>query len=292
MGIAASAAVKAVASEDWKAEQRKKQLEKNKQFLQTKRGQKMMRSRHMRRYMKKREEKLAEGAALRQRQEQDTAKGERVWFSRHVENGRLRHWVLLTYNTKYELRRAANGGDGKFTFSSRPFTIDQEQRQAFAADWKMPEADGYFVCLIGWTRMSKEQVDAACQQTFKEFPEYNLFWNNCQHFLKNMAERILVAHAADYSWFADNVKTKYHKDTLLQPPPLEHLMRMQQRMQQMQAQNQMQNQINMQNMQNQMQIQMQNQINMQIQSQIQNQMQMQMMNQVAMQAGAVGGGGA
>ncbi|KAF2471690.1 uncharacterized protein BDR25DRAFT_194562, partial [Lindgomyces ingoldianus] len=152
--------------------------------------QKMMNSKRMRKYMEKREAKLREGADLRRREEQDTTKGEKVWFSRYVANGRLRHWVLLTHGTKYELRRSRNveenpaGSQGKptgeFTFFSKPFTIDQEQREALQSEMKMPEQDGYFVCLIGWTRMSKDQVDSACEEAFKSFGKYNLLWNNCQ----------------------------------------------------------------------------------------------------------------
>ena len=285
---------------EFEAKQHRRQLDKKKKWLETKRGQKWLNSRSTQRYMRKRREKLEEGANLRQQQEQDTSKGERVWFSRYVENGRLRHWVLLTHGTKYELRRADNvqrpRGDGdqaRFTYDIKPFTIDQEQRASYMAEWKIPEQDGYFVCLIGWTRKSKEEVDAACQAVLAQFGEYSLLWNNCQDFLRLLASQVLIAKAADYQWFADNTKTRYHKDTLLTPPPLEMLVKMERRAAQSHSQHMHHmNHVNhMHHIDNNLNIQLQNQISMQIQTQLQNQITMQMTQQQMMGPGGMGGGG-
>ena len=265
-------------------------------FAQTKRGQRVMNSKKMVRYREKRLKAMQPDVERRLREEEDHTKGQQVWFSRYIYNGRLRHWVLMTHGKKYELRRSENVeeesgkerlGESKFTYHMTPFTIDEEKRKAALAESSLPDVDGFYVCLIGWTTKSKEEVDLACRSVFQHFGTYNLLWRNCQDFLRMLAEQILVAKAADYSWFNSNTKTRYQKTQSLMPPPLEFLLKMQLQMRaQMQAQIQNQ-QIQL---QNQTQMQIQNQIQMQIQNQIQMQMQNQIQNQIQMQN--VGGMGA
>ena len=252
-------------------------------FAQTKRGQRVMNSKKMLRYKEKRLKAMQPDVQLRLREEGDHTKGQQVWFSRYIHNGRLRHWVLMTHGNKYELRRAENVGDenteerpgeSNFTHHVAPFTVDEEKRQAALAENSLPDVDGFYVCLIGWTTKTKDEVDLACRSVFESFGAYHLLWKNCQDFLRLLAEQILVAHAADYPWFKSNTKTRYQKTQSLMPPPLEFLLKMQMQMSaQMQA-----NQIQMQT-QTQIQNQIQNQVQMQIQQQIQNQMQMQMQMQ-------------
>ena len=255
-------------------------------FAQTKRGQRVMNSNQVVRYKEKRLKAMQPDVERRLREEEDHTKGQQVWFSRYIYNGRLRHWVLMTHGNKYELRRSENVREGngeerpgelKFTYHVEPFTIDEEKRKAALAESSLPDADGFYVCLIGWTTKTKEEVDLACESVFQSFGEYHLLWKNCQHFLQRLAEQILVTKAADYPWFISNTKTRYQKTQSLMPPPLEFLLKMQAQMTaQMQAQ--VQNQIQMQT-QNQIQMQIQNQIQMQIQNQIQ----MQIQNQIQMQ---------
>ena len=77
-----------------------------------------------------------------------------------------------------------------------------------------------------------------------EFGEYSLLRNNCQKFLRNLSDKILInVKAADYPWFMSNTKTKYQKDQWLLPPPAEMMLRNLDRMRQQQMQN-----MNMQNM--------------------------------------------
>lgn len=271
-------------------------------FAKTKRGQRAMNSKRMVRYREKRLKAMQPDVEQRLREEEDHTKGQQVWFSRYIQNGRLRHWILITHGNKYELRRSENvekgndkerPGELDFTYHVAPSTIDEEKRKAAMTELSVPDVDGFYVCLIGWTHKTKEEVDLACKSVFQSFGEYHLLWKNCQDFLRLLAEQILVAKAADYSWFKSNTKTRYQKTQSLMPPPLEFLLKMQQQMTaQMQAQVQSQIQLQTQNqiqLQTQLQIQnqIQNQIQMQIQMQIQNQIQMQVQNQ--MQMSNVGG---
>ena len=277
---------------------KRRQQRKMQEFAKTKRGQKMMNSKRMVKYREKRLKAMQPDVDKRLQEEGDHTRGEQVWFSRHIYNGRLRHWVLMTHGNKYELRRsdhiaggAETGGGGgeeragtqKFTYHVSPFTIDEQKRSAALTESALPDVDGFYVCLIGWTHKSKDQIDAACRDVQAQFPEYNILWANCQHFLKLLAERIVDAgHASDFGWFASNTKSRYQKTQALMPPPLEFLLKMQRQMQ-AQMQNQLVNQ------QQQIQQQMQSQIQMQIQMQIQNQIQLQMQNQMQMQtAGGMG----
>ena len=261
-------------------------------FAETKRGQRVLNSNRMVQYREKRLKAMQPDVERRLREEEDHTKGQQVWFSRYILHGRLRHWVLMTHGNKYELRRKENigeesegehAGDLEFTYHVTPFTIDEEKRKAALAESSLPNVDGFYVCLIGWTSKTKEEVDRACTSVFQQFGEYRLLWRNCQDFLRLLAEQIIVAKAADYPWFNSNTKTRYQKTQSLMPPPLEFLLKMQLQMTtQMQAQ--------LQNQQIQLQIQTQNQIQNQIQMQIQNQIQMQIQNQIQMQN--VGGMGA
>jgi len=264
-------------------------------FSQTKRGQRVLNSTQMVRYKEKRLKAMQPDVDRRFREEEDYTKGQQVWFSRYIYNGRLKHWVLMTHGNKYELRRSENVGQNggeerqgemEFTYHVTPFTIDEEKRKAALAESSLPDVDGFYVCLIGWTTKTTEEVDSACRSVFQSFGTYHLLWKNCQDFLRMLAEQILATKAADYPWFNSNTKTRYQKTQSLMPPPLEFLMKMQEQMtvmMQTQLQNQ-QTQLQFQTqLQNQNQTQMQMQIQNQMQMQIQNQMQMQMQNQMQMQ---------
>lgn len=206
-------------------------------------GKMQMKSPQMKRYMKKREEKLKKGADLRKAQEEDETKGERVWFSRCILNGRLQHWVLITHGMKYELGREnrdqprTNSKEENYVLKIKEYAIDQEKRDASLTELLVPDTDGYYVCLVGWTRMNKNEVANAGREARAEFGEYSLLRNNCQDFLRQLADKILISDkAADYDWFRSNTKTKYQKDQWLLPPPAEMMLRMLENMQQMQMQ--------------------------------------------------------
>ena len=253
---------------NWIEAQEKKREKQMTEFLETPRGQRVMESSQMKKYQEKRLKALQPDVERRLKEEEDDKKGQQVWFSRYISNGRLRHWVLMTHGYKYELRRVNDesreegAGTTKFTPKVMPFTIDEEKRNAALAESSVPDVDGFYVCLIGWTTKTKEQVDDACWSVQKDFGQYDLLWNNCQDFLRMFAERIIVTQAIDHPWFLSNTKPRYQKTQSLKPPPVEFLL-----MRQGQLTAQMQTQI-----QNQIQSQIQNQIQLQIQLQIQNQM--------------------
>lgn len=284
---------------------RRRNERKMQEFSKTKRGQRVMNSKQMVKYREKRLKAMQPDVDKRLKEEGDHTRGQQVWFSRYICNGRLRHWVLMTHGNKYELRRsdhipgeAEAGGGGeeragsqKFTYHVSPFTIDEQKRSAALAESALPDVDGFYVCLIGWSSKTKAEVDAACRDVQAQFGEYNLLWANCQHFLKELAERIVDAgKASDFGWFASNTKSRYQKTQALMPPPLEFLLKMQQQMQAMMQTQIANQQVALQNqLQGQIQQQTQMQIQNQIQLQMQNQIQMQMQNQMQMQtAGGMG----
>ncbi|KAI0103073.1 hypothetical protein GGR51DRAFT_525618 [Nemania sp. FL0031] len=99
------------------------------------------------RQVAKKDEQLRVEVEKRKAEEDDTTKGKHIWFSRYVQNGRFKHWVLIIENIKYELRRDMSSGNYRANVDS--WTIDQEKREAAIAERKIPDVDGYYVCLIG-----------------------------------------------------------------------------------------------------------------------------------------------
>ena len=151
--------------------------------------------------------------ALRIEQERDTSRGRGVWFSRHIEHGRWKHWILIIDDVKYELRQ--NHVTKGYHVNVAPCPLDHERRQAAIAKKHFPEYDGHYVCLIGWTRKSRSQIEDIARQ--EEPWDYHRFTNNCQHFLRLLADQILEKDkAADYQWFYDNTQTEYLNSR--QPP--------------------------------------------------------------------------
>jgi hypothetical protein len=180
---------------------------------------------------------------LRKAQELDRSKGENVWFSRRIQNGHLHHWALFTYGKKYELRLPSRDKfkdmlpNGQFVGSVVPslqyeakisqWTLKDEMmrlRDESLVEGGKPYAQDYYICQIGWTKLSEKDVDAACEATRATFGVYVLGFNDCQTFLKQFAKRIINIPddcALDYQWFATNVETQYHELQLI--PPDENL---------------------------------------------------------------------
>ncbi|KAH6894515.1 hypothetical protein B0T10DRAFT_590133 [Thelonectria olida] len=161
-------------------------------------------------------------------QDSDTTRGERVWFSHHTWNGQLKHWALITHGYKYELRaanpnlRAIENGDRirdgwtsvggwgrRYQYNISPCRVDEEKRRAAIKNSRSPEVDGFYVSMIGWTNKTKAEVDAACIATAAKFGFYNLFFNNCQHFLRTFAVEIVDDKAQDWAWFANSTASSY-----------------------------------------------------------------------------------
>ncbi|KAK7430806.1 hypothetical protein QQZ08_002595 [Neonectria magnoliae] len=172
---------------------------------------------------------------LRLEQESQTDRGERIWVSHHVENGQLKHWALLTHGYKYELRLAVSpkkrqripdveegilirdrdrwtsmGRWGRYyEYRIQPCTLYEERRREAVAKYQFPAVAGFYSSLISWTRKLKAQVDADCKATFEKFGRYSLFGNNCQHFLRNFAVKIVEDKADDWEWFFQSTVSSY-----------------------------------------------------------------------------------
>ena len=70
---------------------RRRRKKKMADFAQTKREQRVMNSTRMMRYRKERLKVMQSDVERRLREEEDRTKGQQVWFSRYIYNGRLRH---------------------------------------------------------------------------------------------------------------------------------------------------------------------------------------------------------
>jgi hypothetical protein len=170
----------------------------------------------------KREEQLRLEAERRNDEERDTTAGSRVWFSRCVKHGKIKHWVLIIDSTKYELRRDRN--TGTFIPSVEYWTSEKDKdtmakRLASLESDYIPIAGDYYLCLIGWTSLSTPELKGICDEVMSQFGGYNLLWNNCQDFLQQFADRIISKKAIDWSWFRENLKTKYRADQKLPETP-------------------------------------------------------------------------
>lgn len=99
---------------------------------------------------------------------------------------------------------------------------------------------------FGWTRKSRPQIEHIARQ--EEPWDYNSFTNNCQHFLRLLADQILEKDtAADYQWFHDNTQTEYLNSR--QPPLPPEVIKAMQRAQLFMVTQNDQQQLNMLNMQ-------------------------------------------
>ncbi|KAI0410494.1 hypothetical protein F5X98DRAFT_359472 [Xylaria grammica] len=164
----------------------------------------------------KKEAELEVEVKKRRAEEEDTTKGKHIWFSRCVQHGRFKHWVLGVEDTKYELRR--DDASGKYMANVAPWTIDKEKREAALSEQKIPNVDGYYICLIGWTQKQPQELKQICDEVMAQFGTYYLVFNNCQDFLKTFADRIISETALDWEWFRDNTKTGYQETQALKIP--------------------------------------------------------------------------
>ena len=73
----------------------------------------------------------------------------------------------MTHGNIYELRHIENVGEEseeerqgelKFTLHVTPFTTYEEKRKLLA-ETSLPNVDGFYIYVIGWTIKTKEEVD-------------------------------------------------------------------------------------------------------------------------------------
>ncbi|KAI1754884.1 hypothetical protein F4782DRAFT_528236 [Xylaria castorea] len=107
---------------------------------------------------------------------------------------------------------------GKYTSNVAPWKIDKEKREAAIAERKMPHVDGYYVCLVGWTKKQPRGLKKICDEVIPQFGKYNIVWNNCQDFLQTFADWTISEKALDWSWFRENTKTEYQEAQALMIP--------------------------------------------------------------------------
>jgi hypothetical protein len=191
--------------------------------------------------------RLEKELADRRREEERSEVGmQQVWFSRRVEHGNLKHWVIGAGATQYELRKDAHileaaadeatphvsDGTGKYRYQRRPWTMDMERREANRTNRLIPKTrplpsdrpnqgsleDRYYVCLIGWTRNSEEEINEIAESIMRDFGPYIWAFNDCQTFALKLANKIVVETALDWNWFEKNQKTGYQESVHLEPP--------------------------------------------------------------------------
>ncbi|KAJ3497090.1 hypothetical protein NLG97_g2167 [Lecanicillium saksenae] len=144
--------------------------------------------------------------AARLKRESSRAHGEPVFLSHYVRNGVFRHWVLHTHSCKFELRRKAptsrfewRGSTSLFAageyfeanIGTSTFSMDAYKRSIAACH--SPEVGRYFYSMVGWTTLSQEEIARHCADIFNSFGNYGLVSNNCQHFLRTLADEEIAA---------------------------------------------------------------------------------------------------
>lgn len=164
------------------------------------------------------EHRLGTEVEERAAQEADTTSGQQVWFSRYICGGTARHWRLVARGTKYELRKDLCGED--YSYDHSLWTMLDESEQANHAEVTIPGVDGHYICLIGWTTKSQQQIQSAFDETRNEYGEAVLPPGKCGKFLQGFASKIVSKSAVDRQWFNDNCKTLVQPgQTMPRPPP-------------------------------------------------------------------------
>ncbi|OQD98292.1 hypothetical protein PENSOL_c009G02721 [Penicillium solitum] len=149
----------------------------------------------------------------RLQKESNTKSGEPVFLSHYILQGRLRHWVLHVHNHKYELRqRVADESHPEpyYAAAIAPSGFNLKKYQQSITVHHSPEVGSYFYSMIGWTKLSKEQVDQKCLEVSTGFGEYALLSNNCHDFLQRLADKIITTKAPDWDWFRRHAVGGYH----------------------------------------------------------------------------------
>ncbi|KAK1962257.1 hypothetical protein LY78DRAFT_661416 [Colletotrichum sublineola] len=172
--------------------------------------------------------KTEEGVRLRKKQGQDTTTGEQVWYSRRVEDGCQLHWAIITHGNKYELR-LPNGIPSREKVPDSTFEPPREY-EARVVPWLLKEETNrlrtleltkpgkghtrdYVICQIGWTTLTKDQVNAEWDAARKALAVDALGFDDCRNLLKNFACIIKKPDgcALDYGWFAETLEIPSHR---------------------------------------------------------------------------------
>ncbi|KAM3430863.1 hypothetical protein MY4824_007436 [Beauveria thailandica] len=149
--------------------------------------------------------------------------GEPVFVSHYINNGVFRHWVLHAHGHKYELRRKApaaariewQGSTSLFASAEyyEPVVgvsgLNMELYKSSVLAAYSPEVGCFFYSMVGWTTLSEQEIERECWAVFQRFGNYGLFYNNCQHFLRALADGIVTTRAPDWQWLMKNSPSGY-----------------------------------------------------------------------------------
>lgn len=130
--------------------------------------------------------------------------GEAVWYSWNSQWGAWKHVVLYTCQHKYELR--LEEGTARPRYDCRPCELPEEAKQSVTGimagfTWNSRFwGQQYSYRLIGWTNLTPLAIDAICHETIANFGRYSTVLNNCQHFSRDIATRIIPKNQRAYDW--------------------------------------------------------------------------------------------
>lgn len=179
---------------------------------------------------------MRQQAKLRLDEELDTTRGEPVYFSRRVKGGDLTHWVISCHQTSYELRlrtvrRAISGATLTSVVPTKSWEAEKKpwdrvrdcvaNHQEAMRETGRPhtEDDKFTVALIGWTTFTPTQIDDAVQGVADSFGYYMLGFNDCQTYVRSLANLIISPYnrAMDWKWFSENALGSYTEVVNMKP---------------------------------------------------------------------------
>jgi hypothetical protein len=129
---------------------------------------------------------------------------EAVWYSWNSEWGAWKHVVLYAHQHKFELR--LEEGSGKPIYNCKPCELPAgATRRAvgpLATLSSLFRNEEHSYRLIGWTSLDLYTIDEICRDGIANFGRYVLPFNNCQHFAKEVAGRIIPKNQRAWDWNA------------------------------------------------------------------------------------------
>lgn len=218
-------------------QQRKSRQKSVLEFAKTKRYEYMVNSGHYRRYAERHEKYLCAVALYRQREERFEGRGEKVYFSRSIVNQKLQHWAVIVNGITYEVEPVPTpkvdsaspptpNNMKLYTCSVWNHSIEEEMREMKSTE---PAEDGFWVALMGWTRLSNEAIKQRSTQLLQFLGGETLPREQAQSYLRELVNEIIVgdhSKAVDYYWFWKNMNPKYQKDRWLPNPPAELILKL------------------------------------------------------------------
>lgn len=150
--------------------------------------------------------------------------GTRLDGTKHTSESQ-NHQQLAAFTQLDELSDIPEDSSGmfaKYNYRVGEWKLDMARREANRVNTLTPtvassEGKEYYVCLVGWTTRSDEEILQAAKTTMDGFGTYWRAFNNCQDWAISFANSIVDQKASDWPWFESNTKTKYQEMVKLQP---------------------------------------------------------------------------